>query len=334
MALERDFSGARGDYPEHGGSAASADEPLRPDSGTPADAVAARWPEMDDWLNARIFHPLAHRLARILARTPATPNGVSVAGGLLIVAAAFLYSGLAWPVSVLLGFLAHALWHVFDGADGDLARLTGKVSAIGELIDGICDYLGHVVLYVFLAAFLDDWIGGWAWFVAALAGASRIVQSNHAESGRRTYLWRVYDVEWLKHSYEKDRGEMRRAGLVAALAEPFARAYVRVASAASPLGGRIDALLTRASRSPAANARARRICREESRLTLRLQTALGPNLRTVALGLAMAAGSPLWFFLIEVTGLNLLMLWSMVRQRRADRRILRRLEGNAAMLGA
>jgi hypothetical protein len=303
-------------------------------SPAPPDVPAPRRPEMDDWLNARIFHPLAGRLARMLAATPATPNSVSVAGGLLIVAAAILYTALSWPASVLLGFLAHALWHVFDGADGDLARLTGKASPIGELIDGICDYVGHIVLYVFLAAFLDDWIGGWAWFVASLAGASRILQSNHAESGRRTYLWRVYGVEWLKHSYEKDRGEMRRTGLVAALAEPFARAYVRLASAASPLSAGIDALLAQASRSPAAEERARRICREEGRVPLKLQTALGPNLRTVALGLAMAAGSPLWFFLLEVTGFNLLMLWSLARQRRADRRIVQRLEGNAAMLGA
>jgi hypothetical protein len=317
-----------------GVSAAAADERRGGDPARPTETPASRWPEMDDWLNGRIFHPLAHRLARTLAATPATPNAVSLAGGLLIVAAAILYTGLAWPASVLLGFLAHALWHVFDGADGDLARLTGKASPVGELIDGLCDYLGHIILYVFLAAFLDDWIGGWAWFVASLAGASRILQSNHAESGRRTYLWRVYDVEWLKHSYERDRGALRRTGLVATLAEPFARAYVRVASAASPLSGRIDALLARASRAPAAEERARRICREESRVPLKLQTALGPNLRTIALGLAMAAGSPLWFFLIEITGLNLLMLWSLARQRRADRRILQRLEANAAMLGA
>src|SRR4051795_4096486 len=117
-------------------------------AGTPA----ARRPEMDDWLNARVFHPLARRLARALVATPATPNAVSVGGGLLIVAAAILYTRLAWPESVLLGFLAHALWHVFDGADGDLARLTGKASPVGELVDGVCDYAGHIVLYVFLAA--------------------------------------------------------------------------------------------------------------------------------------------------------------------------------------
>lgn len=289
---------------------------------------------MEDWLNARIYHPLAARLARLLARTAATPNAVSVGGGAMIVAAGILYTQLhPNTAAVLLGFAAHASWHVLDGADGDLARLTGRSSPLGEIIDGVCDYLGHVVLYTFLAVFLDDWIGGWAYFVAALAGASRILQSNHSESRRRTYLWRLYDVPWLKHSYERDRREPRPRGLLAAAVEPLGRLYVALAAAGDGRSGRIDALIERTRRSEDARARARRACREESRLPLRLQTILGPNLRTVALGLSMAAGSPLWFFLLEVVPLNLLMLCSMAAQRRADRRIVERLEGNAAMLG-
>ena len=309
--------------------------PRRPPVGEPK----TRRPEMEDWLNARVYHPLAGRLARLLAATPITPNAVSVAGGAFIVAAALLYTEVRpAALAVVLGFTAHALWHVFDGADGDLARLTGKTSPVGEMVDGACDYLGHIILYVFLAAFLDDWIGGWAWLVAALAGASRVAQSNHAESRRRTYLWRVYDVPWLKHSYETDREGPDSEGLgrrtwFLLLIEPLARLYVAAASAGGARSERIDALLERARRAPAARDRSRRVCKEESRLPLRLQTILGPNLRTVALGLSMAAGSPLWFFLLELVPFNLLMAWSILAQRRAERRIIERLEGNAAILG-
>jgi len=293
-----------------------------------------RRPEMEDWLNARVYHPLAARLARLLARTPATPNMVSVAGGAMIVVAGMLYTQLLpYTAAVLLGFAAHASWHVLDGADGDLARLTRRSSPLGEIIDGVCDYLGHVVLYTFLAVFLEDWIGGWAYFVAAVAGASRILQSNHSESRRRTYLWRVYDVPWLKHSYEKDRREPDPRSLIAMLVEPLGRLYVALAEAGNARSPRIDALIERTRPSAQARERSRRVCRDESRLPLRLQTILGANLRTVALGLSMAAGSPLWFFLLEVVPLNLLMLWSMAAQRRADRRIAERLEGNATLLG-
>jgi phosphatidylglycerophosphate synthase len=288
---------------------------------------------MDDWLNGYVYHPLAQRLARLLVPTPLTPNMVSVAGGLSIVAAAFLYTRLDWPVSVALGFLAHAAWHVFDGADGDLARMTGRTSPLGEMIDGVCDYFGHIFLYVLLAACGDrlGW-GAWSWTLASFAGASRVFQSVHAEGERRTYLWRGYAIPWLRHAYDARDTRLRR-GLLSRLIDPLARLYVAVASAGAATDERIDALIAKAARKPGGEERARRVCRETSRLPLRLQTLLGPNLRTVVLGLSMAAGSPIWFFLFEVVPLNLLFAASLVAQRRCDRAIATRLQANASILG-
>ena len=57
--------------------------------------------------------------------------------------------------------------HVVDGADGDLARLTGRSSPIGEMVDGLCDYLSHIVLYLVLGWWLSGtggtFSGGAAW---------------------------------------------------------------------------------------------------------------------------------------------------------------------------
>lgn len=293
---------------------------------------AGRPPEMDDWLNARIFHPLAQRLARLLVPTPLTPNMVSVAGGLAIVTAALLYTRLDWPLSVALGFLAHASWHVLDGADGDLARMTGRSSPLGEMVDGVCDYFGHIFLYVLLAAYGDrlGW-GGWSWTLASVAGASRIFQSNHAEGERRTYLWRGYGIPWLRHAYAARDDRLKR-GLLSRLFDPLGRLYVLLASAGAAADEKIDAAIAGASRS-GGEERARRVCRELSRLPLRLQTLLGPNLRTVALAASMAADDPIWFFLWETIPLNLLFGASSIVQRRADRAIADRLAANRSILG-
>ena len=309
-------------------------EAMRGKDGRPArfPPTGTRRPEMDDWLNTRIYHPLSVRIAYGLASTPVTPNMISLAGGAMIVLAGFLYVGISWPLSAALGFLAHAAWHVLDGADGDLARLTGRASPVGELVDGLCDYIGHALLYVFLGWHLAPWLGMWAWIIGWVSGLCRAVQANHAESLRRTYLWRGYGVPWLKQSV--DGGKSAPApGRFARIMAPVVRAYVALASAGSPLSPRIDSLIARASRTPEGAERARRICREASRVPLRLQTVLGANWRTVALALSMAAGSPLWFFLLEIVGFNLLLLASLLTQRAADRRIVERLEANAALLG-
>ena len=114
-----------------------------------------RSPELEDPLNRYLYHPLARRLARLLQPTPVTPNAVSAMSGAMVCAAAAFYSFGSWPVGVLAGFACHLTWHVFDGADGDLARLTGKASPIGEFVDGACDYLSHIVLYVALHMIWD-----------------------------------------------------------------------------------------------------------------------------------------------------------------------------------
>jgi hypothetical protein len=283
-------------------------------------APAGRPREMNDWLNLHVFHPLARRLAIQLEPTGITPNAVSIIGGLCIVAE------LNWPISVLLGFTAHFLWHVFDGADGDLARLTGKSSPRGEMIDGLCDYFGHIALYFMLAVS----IGGWGWWVVLAAGLSRVVQANHAESQRRTYLWRVYGIPWLKQAQARSDDLFEARGPLDRVFIALTRLYILASGAGSPFSAKADHLVERAQAEPQRSFYASRICRRASRTSLRIQTALGANLRTVALGVSMAAGSPIAFFLFECTVLNLLLVWSVLLQGNCNQRVADRLEARFA----
>jgi hypothetical protein len=285
---------------------------------------ATRPPELEDVLNARIYHPLSDRLAALLAATPVTPNMVSICGALLVALAAWFYLALEAPASVLLGFLAHASWHVLDGADGTLARLTGRASPIGELVDGICDYAGHGILYIAFAMTLDDTMGVWAWVLGWAAAISRAIQANHSESGRRTYLWRVYGVPWLKQAVQGDDTQLQRPSLRVRIGAILGRFYVAVAGASSPLADRVNARVEAAKGNPAAEAQIRAACRAEAGITLRLQMVLGANWRTLMLGASMALGSPLWFWLAEVTAMNLLLLVSVRLHEASDRRILAR----------
>jgi phosphatidylglycerophosphate synthase len=283
-----------------------------------------RPPELEDWLNRFIYHPLSGRLARALVPTGISPNAVSVMGGLFIVAAAWAYTGLDWAHSVLLGFTFQALWHVFDGADGDLARLTGKASPIGELVDGVCDYAGHAVLYIALAAFLDDRIGGAAWALAVVAAVSHAVQANHSESQRRTYLWWVYGVPWLKNSGAGQNGASKRSDWFTGMFGWMALAYVRLATAMNPDAEAVDAVLEAAG-DPVRQERLRALVKQRSRISLLLQKALGANPRAPLLAISMAIGSPLYFFLAETLLLNLLLIGSVQYHKAHSRELAREL---------
>ncbi|HQS69467.1 MULTISPECIES: CDP-alcohol phosphatidyltransferase family protein [unclassified Novosphingobium] len=295
--------------------------------------------ELQDGLNYHLYHPLAWRLARALAHTPLTPNMVSVFGGLLVVAAGVVYFNmdatggtwaLGWPWGALLGLVLHMSWHVVDGADGDLARITGKTSPIGEMVDGICDYLSHIVLYVLLAFVLTRQIGAgaaWAWTLAA--GASHIVQSNHVEVQRRFYQYWTYGVPWLNNAKDNGAGLFGSGGLFARLFEPIARAYLRLAAGMTPHARQIDAAVgaAMASGDDGRLAAIRAEVAREQKPLLDFLKLLGPNPRAIVLGLAMLAGSPVWYFFYQAVVLNVLLIISVQLHNRAAMATASRLDG-------
>lgn len=283
-----------------------------------------RPPELQDALNYYLYHPLAWQLARLLARTPLTPNVVSVMGALMVVAASLAYTQLTWPLSAALGMALHMGWHVVDGADGDLARLTARSSPIGELVDGLCDYSSHAVLYVMLAFWLQAHGGsfaGWhAWALVVFAGISHAVQSNHVEVQRRQYQYWVYGTPWLRTSQAQGDSPVDAswAGALVAL-------YLSVANGMTPHALRIDAAVAAAKGDPARLSEIAAAVRTESPPLLLLCKFLGPNPRAIVLGLSMFAGTPLWYMLYQSVVLNALLVLSVSLHNAAAKRIAARI---------
>jgi phosphatidylglycerophosphate synthase len=297
-------------------AATNKDRPVRPQ----------RPREMQDSLNHYLYHPLAWQLARQLAKTPLTPNMVSVIGAALVVAAGLSYTTLAWPLSAALGMALHMGWHVVDGADGDLARLTGRTSPVGEMVDGLCDYLSHLVLYILLAGFLAPspaWYGGWhAGILVLVAAFSHAVQSNHVEVQRRQYQYWVYGTPWLRNSHTASESATAKSW-----ASALVSAYIGVASGMTPHALRIDAAVEAAKGDPARLDMIAATVRAESPPLLRMCKVLGPNPRAVVLGLSMLiANTPLWYLLYQVVLLNVLLAVSVAMHNAAARRIAAKIE--------
>ena len=284
--------------------------------GTQRPQAPKRPRELQDTLNYRLYHPLAWRLALLLAKTPLTPNMVSVIGGCFVVAAGVVYvQPWGWP-GALLGLVLHMTWHIVDGADGDLARITGRTSPLGELVDGVCDYASHIVLYFILGWLLAQHIGhAWAWPIMVAAGVSHFVQANHVEVQRRQYQWWVYRVPWLRNTH---KGETRTGRFGFA---QIVTGYLQLASGMTPDALKIDASVEAALGNGAALDRIAGEVRSEAPPLLRLLKVLGPNPRAITLGLSMLAGSPLWYFLYQAVVLNALMAVSVMRHTAAARRI-------------
>jgi len=306
-----------------------AEGPAKFDTPAPRMQRPMRPRELQDPLNYYLYHPLAWQLARLLAHTPITPNMVSVVGAGFVVAAGLAYTQLAWPLAAVLGMVLHMTWHVVDGADGDLARLTGRSSPIGEMVDGLCDYLSHIVVYLMLAAMLAQSTGlfsGWlAWVLVVGAGISHALQANHVEVQRRQYQWWVYGTPWLRNSHDKAGSATSQTW-----AGKLVSSYIAVASGMTPEALRIDAAVEQAKGNKARLDEIAAAVRAEAPPLLLLCKVLGPNPRAIILGLSMIAGSPVWYMLYQSIFLNLLLVHSVRAHNAAARRIAAKIGVNNA----
>jgi phosphatidylglycerophosphate synthase len=278
--------------------------------------------EIEEPLNRWVLHPIAAWLVELLAPTGVTPNAVSVIGVVMMAGACACYARLAWPWGPLLGLGFHLAWHVFDGADGQLARRTGKSSPIGEIVDGVCDHVSHVILYFVLALMLQPAIGGWAWFWAAFSGVSRAAQAMSYESARRSYRRWVYGVSWIR----QDVGKAAAAGAAGRFGAGLAGLYLAAARWVRADDAEIDAAMARLSASPSTATAARRLYQVEMQSQVKRASWLSTNWETIGVFLSlMIFRSPLQFLVFQAIALNSWMLWGVAQQRLSYRKLLGRL---------
>lgn len=112
---------------------------------------------LDEWVDRVFSRPLARVIVAVAARTPITPNGLTLISGSCGVFAGVCIAmgfGLAAAVGVLL-FL------IFDCSDGQLARRRGGGGVYGRAFDGVGDYLSAVSIHLGLGIGLGRTLPWW-----------------------------------------------------------------------------------------------------------------------------------------------------------------------------
>lgn len=105
----------------------------------PTDGIVSRT------INRRISTRISVRLARL--RHPPSPDLVSVVSAAIVALGGLGFAaGYPW-----LGGILAQLGSILDGVDGEIARLTGRQSRAGALLDTILDRLADIVLLVGVA---------------------------------------------------------------------------------------------------------------------------------------------------------------------------------------
>ena len=304
-------------------------------AGSPSAAAPsqARPLEIEEPLNRYLVHPTARMLVTLLIPTGISPNAVSALSVVMMALACACYALLPWPAGAFAGLVFHFLWHVFDGADGDLARRTGKSSPVGEIVDGVCDHLSHLILYLTLGVILAHQIGPWSWALTIVSAASRAFQAVCYETARRTYRRWVHGVNWIRQDLSKAQAESG-AGGAGRLGVRLATIYLRVSRWVRADDSQVEAVMDELiSGGGAGAAQARALCQAELRPLVNGASSLSTNWETIGVFLTFLAGSPFYFLLFQAVVINLIMIACVIAQAGAYARLLPRLKALAARPG-
>ena len=111
--------------------------------------LALKSAEIEELSDLYFFRPLGWLVAQAAKAVGLSPAALTIIGGLVgAVGGAFLYD----ERRGLVGFTILILHSIIDSADGQLARLTGRVSEMGRVLDGLSGYLTHAAIFLAIAA--------------------------------------------------------------------------------------------------------------------------------------------------------------------------------------
>lgn len=113
--------------------------------------------ETEDWVDLHIIRPFCYYCAVVFAKFDIHPNTVTIlsmfigaASAIFFGCGSFYYSGTLGLVYNIIGIVLLMIADILDCTDGQLARMTGKKSRIGRILDGIAGFTWFLPIYVAL----------------------------------------------------------------------------------------------------------------------------------------------------------------------------------------
>ena len=284
--------------------------------------------DVEGIIDLYFYRKIAFRLAQLFAKLRMTPTMVTLLGGVVGVTAGHLYFYRDLRLNII-GMILHIFANLLDNADGQLARLLNQKNRRGRIIDSLVDHVIFLNIYVHLA--LRCWTSGASPAVILLAiaaGISHALQGAAADYFRNAYLYFVKGrsrADW--DSSRLLQNDYRQLSWRTDAWDKFLLAtYLNFTRQQELLSPRLRQLrdLTERTFSAGVPASLRQLYRDAARPMLRAWGLLMTNTRMFFLFLFLVLDRPTWYFWLELSAFNLLLLYLILRQERMSRSFLAR----------
>lgn len=145
--------------------------------------------DTEEWLDIHWTRPIGLMWANFFNYFNVHPNTITVISIFLGAAAGIL---MYWndPLHAILAILLLMWANFYDSADGQLARMTGKKTHLGRILDGAAGDIWFVCIYTALVWRMTPQYGIWIWLIGAFSGFyCHVHQAQLADYYRNVHLF-------------------------------------------------------------------------------------------------------------------------------------------------
>lgn len=291
--------------------------------------------DTEETIDLWFYRPIGYAWACLARRLGITPNAITIASIFLGVGAGIMmYFNDLWLN--IIGMLLLVWANSFDSADGQLARMTKQYSRIGRILDGVSGDLWFAAIYFaicFRTNATDDMFSPMPWLIwtiAIIAGLCHAKQAAMADYYRNFHLYflkgkdgseldsttqlkeRLAQLSWKSNFWQK-------------LTLTFYTNYTKSQEDFTPAMQRLrSALHKRWDETP--DERFRQDFRLKSLPLMKYTNMLSFNTRVIALFVSLFIGMPWLYFAFELTVLNIMLAYMVLRHESICKHFIKELE--------
>lgn len=276
--------------------------------------------DTEEFIDIHFYRPIGYRWALLFNKLNVSPNSVTVASIFIGIAAGICFYFQSLAINIV-GMLLLVWANMYDSADGQLARMTGKKSALGRILDGTAGDLWFISIYAAICLRLtpEGW-GIWIWLLAATTGFFHSKQAAMADYYRNIHLLflkgksgsELSHSPQLKENFKKMKW---RDGFIYKLFEAFYINYTVGQEAWTPRCQEMMNII-REKYDGQAPEWFRTAFRAKSLPLMKYTNMLSFNTRVIALFVSLFINMPWLYFLFEITVLNAMLLYMIRRHER------------------
>ena len=275
--------------------------------------------DTEEFIDIYFYRPIGFYWALLFKKLHVSPHWVTVAGIIIGATAGICFYFPNLKIN-LLGMLLLVWANSYDSADGQLARMTGKQSSIGRMLDGLCGVIWFVVIYAAICFRLFSLWGFWIWILASITGFFHGRQAGMADYYRNIHLFflkgkagsELSDTASLKEDYMKLSW---KHDFIDKLFNSYYINYTKNQESQTPHFQRLIQLIKEKYPENVPD-QFRAAFREKSLPLMKYTNMLSFNTRVIALFVALLIDLPWLYFVFELTVLNTMLLYMKTRHER------------------